>query len=104
MMQAMTFASMRHLDGNDHTRLQADDTSTSTIPSRYWSTTYWTPAQISGQFKSVSAMETYLAARAVIPMRAAAAPTAVNKHSPHIMWPHGVRVALVGDEKQIGHE
>lgn len=54
--------------------------------------------------KSVSAMETYLAARAVIPMRAAAAPTAVNKHSPHIMWPHGVRVALVGDEKQIGHE
>ena len=51
MMQAMTFASMRHLDGNDHTRLQADDTSTSTIPSRYWSTTYWTPAQISGQFK-----------------------------------------------------
>ena len=47
---------------------------------------------------------TYLAARVAIPMRAAAAPTAVNKHSPHIMWPHGVRVALVGDEKQIGHE
>ena len=37
-------------------------------------------------------------------MRTAAAPTAVNKHSPHIIWPHGVRVALVGDEKQIGHE
>jgi hypothetical protein len=46
----------------------------------------------------------YLAARAAIPMRAAAAPTAVNRHSPHIIWPHGVRVALVGDEKQIGHE
>jgi hypothetical protein len=28
---------------------------------------------------------TYLAARAVIPMRAVAAPIAVNKHSPHMI-------------------
>ena len=83
--------SSRHLDGNHHTGLQTDDTSTSTIPSRYWGTTYWTSTQISGQHKSVSGMRflydlfTYLAARVAIPMRAAAAPTAVNKHSPHIM-------------------
>jgi hypothetical protein len=83
--------SLRHLDGNHHTGLQADDASTPTIPSRYWGTTYWTPTQIPGQLKSVSGMRilddhfTYLAARVAIPMRAAAAPTAVNKHSPHIM-------------------
>ena len=47
MMQVVTFAPMRHLDGNDHTRLQADDTSTFTIPSWYRGTTYWTPTQIS---------------------------------------------------------
>lgn len=38
--------SSRHLDGNHHTGLQTDDTTTSTIPSRYWGTTYWTPIQI----------------------------------------------------------
>jgi hypothetical protein len=82
---------LRHLDGNHHTGLQANDTSTSTIPSWYWGTAYGTPRQISGQLKSVSGTRilddlfTYLAARVAIPMRAAAAPTAVNKHSPHMM-------------------
>lgn len=29
--------------------------------------------------------------------------TAVNKHSPQQMWPHGVSVAFVGGDRQIGH-
>ena len=36
-------------------------------------------------------------------MRAAADPTAVNKHSPHKICPQGVSVAFFGDAKQIGH-
>ena len=49
-------------------------------------------------------LSTDLAARLAIPIRAAADPTAVNKHSPHMIWPQGVSVALVGEAKQIGHE
>jgi hypothetical protein len=83
--------SLRQLNGDHHTGLQADDTSASPIPSRNWGTTYWTPTQISAQLNSVSGIKTlgdlftYLAARVAIQLRAAAAPTAVNKHSPHIM-------------------
>jgi len=78
--------SLRHLYGNQHAGLQADNASTSTIPSRYWGTTYWTPTQMSvSGMRILDDLLTYLAARVAIPMRAAAAPTAVNKHSPHIM-------------------
>ncbi len=93
-----------HSNGDDHTRLQTDNASTPTIPMRYRSTTNGTPAN---QFKLESyvtiTVRTDLTARLAIPIRAAADPTAVNKHSPHMIWPQGVRVALVGEAKQIGH-
>jgi hypothetical protein len=35
--------------------------------------------------------------------RERAARTAPNRQAPHMMWPHGVRVASLGEEKHMGH-
>ena len=47
---------------------------------------------------------TYLTPRLLIPVLSVADLTAVKRHSPHMIWPQGVSVAFVGEEKQIGQE